>query len=140
MSSPPLFREIPMIRTAPVFAVVVALLALPVSLARAESRLLRQPTYSNGRVAFSYLGDLWIAGDDGSNVHRLTDHVAREIFPRFSPDGKWIAFSSNREGNFDVYVISAEGGKPKQLTFHSADDNVVGWPADGKKVLFTSTR
>src|SRR3954471_24588778 len=131
--------EIPMIRTASAFAVVVVLLLLP-AIARAESRLLRQPTYSNGRVAFSYFGDLWIANYDCPNAHRLTDPVARDVFPRFSPDGKWIAFSSNREGNFDVYVMSSDGGRPKQLTFHSADDNVVGWSPDGKKVMFTSTR
>jgi tricorn protease len=51
-----------------------------------------------------------------------------------------IAFSSNRDGNYDVFVIPAAGGKPKQLTFHTADDTVVGWSADGKKVLFSSAR
>ncbi len=52
----------------------------------------------------------------------------------------WIAFSSNRDGNYDVYVIPSTGGKPRQLTFHSADDNVVGWTPDGKKIIFSSTR
>ena len=105
-----------------------------------QARLLRHPTYSKGKVAFSYLGDIWTANEDGSGVLRVTDHKAREIYPRFSPDGKWIAFSSNREGNYDVYVIAATGGKAKQLTFHSADDNVVGWTPDGKNVIFTSSR
>src|ERR1700675_1030536 len=105
-----------------------------------QARLLRHPTYSNGKVAFSYLGDIWTANDDGSGVVRVTDHKAREVYPRFSPDGKWIAFSSNREGNYDVYVIPSAGGKAKQLTFHSADDNVVGWTPDGKRVVFTSSR
>jgi tricorn protease len=105
-----------------------------------QARLLRHPSYSKGKVAFSYLGDIWTANEDGSGVVRVTDHKAREIYPRFSPDGKWIAFSSNREGNYDVYVIPAAGGKAKQLTFHSADDNVVGWTPDGKNVIFTSSR
>ncbi len=105
-----------------------------------QARLLRHPSYSHGKVAFSYLGDIWTANEDGSGVVRVTDHKAREIYPRFSPDGKWIAFSSNREGNYDVYVIPKEGGKAKQLTFHSADDNVVGWTPDGKGVMFTSSR
>jgi tricorn protease len=105
-----------------------------------QARLLRHPSYSNGKVAFSYLGDIWTAKEDGSGLVRVTDHKAREVFPRFSPDGKWIAFSSNREGNYDVYVIPAAGGKAKQLTFHSADDNVVGWTPDGKSVVFTSSR
>ncbi|MBI5386454.1 MAG: PD40 domain-containing protein [Verrucomicrobia bacterium] len=104
------------------------------------ARLLRHPTYSEGQVAFGYLGDLWIAREDGSGVRRLTDHKARDVYPRFSPDGKRIAFSSNREGNYDVYVIATEGGKPRQLTFHTADDMVVGWTPDGAKIIFQSTR
>jgi tricorn protease len=105
-----------------------------------QVRLLRHPSYSKGKVAFSYLGDIWTANEDGTGVLRVTDHKAREVYPRFSPDGKWIAFSSNREGNYDVYVIAAAGGRPKQLTFHSADDTVVGWTPDGKSVIFTSSR
>ena len=118
---------------------VLAALLLP-AVSQAQVKLLRHPTYSNGKVAFSYLGDLWIANENGSGVQRLTDNQARDVYPRFSPDGNWIAFSSNREGNYDVYVIPATGGKPRQLTFHSADDNVVGWTPDGKKIVFTSGR
>jgi tricorn protease len=114
-------------------------LLLPV-VSMSQVKLLRHPTYANGKVAFSYLGDLWIASENGSGAQRLTDNQARDVFPRFSPDGNWIAFSSNREGNYDVYVVAATGGKPRQLTFHSADDNVVNWSPDGKKVLFTSAR
>jgi tricorn protease len=108
--------------------------------AQVPARLLRHPSYSNGRIAFSYLGDIWMANDDGTAVRRLTDHKARDVYPRFSPDGQWVAFSSNREGNYDVYLISAQGGKPRQLTFHSADDVVVGWSPDGKRILFDSSR
>lgn len=125
-----------MMRNALVFA---ALCLLP-AIAGAQTRLLRQPTYSNGRVAFSYLGSIWVANDDGSNVQRLTVNSARDTNPRFSPDGKTIAFSSNREGNYDVYTISADGGRPHRLTFHSADDMVVGWTPDGKKIIFESSR
>ena len=114
-------------------------LLLP-ALSIAQVKLLRHPTYAKGKVAFSYLGDLWVAGENGSGAQRLTDNQARDVFPRFSPDGNWIAFSSNREGNYDVYVVAATGGKPRQLTFHSADDNVVNWSPDGKKILFTSAR
>ena len=121
-------------------ALVLAVALLLPAAAQAQVKLLRHPTYSNGKVAFSYLGDLWVANENGSGVTRLTDNAARDIYPRFSPDGNWIAFSSNREGNYDVYVIPATGGKPRQLTFHSADDNVVTWSPDSKKILFTSTR
>ncbi|MCU1328603.1 MAG: peptidase [Bryobacterales bacterium] len=108
--------------------------------AQAEVKLLRHPTYFNGRVAFSYLGDIWAANENGTGVTRLTDNTARETYPRFSPDGKWIAFSSDRAGNYGVYVMPATGGKPRQLTWHSADDDVVGWTADSKKIVFSSTR
>lgn len=110
------------------------------TLAQGPARLLRHPTYSEGSIAFSYLGDIWIANDKGGEVRRLTDHRARDVYPRFSPDGKRIAFSSNREGNYDVFVVAASGGKPRQLTFHSADDVVAGWSPDGHKIIFTSTR
>jgi tricorn protease len=108
--------------------------------ARAETRLLRHPTYSNGKVAFSYLGSLWSANDDGTGVQRLTVNKARDIYPSFSPDGKSIAFSSNRAGNYDVYVMPAGGDKPRQLTFNSADDVVIGWTPDGSKIIFISSR
>src|SRR5690606_8759718 len=64
----------------------------------------------------------------------------RDTAPRFSPDGQWIAFSSDREGNMDVWVVPAEGGKPTRLTFHSSDDNVLGWSPDSQHVLFASNR
>ncbi len=120
---------------------IPALLTLCLALtAFADVKLLRQPSYSKGKVAFSYLGDIWTVNDNGTSPQRLTDNKARDIYPRYSPDGNWIAFSSNRDGNYDVYVVAATGGKPKQLTFHTADDNVAGWSPDGKRILFSSTR
>jgi tricorn protease len=100
----------------------------------------RHPDFHNGKIAFSYLGDIWVANEDGSNAQRLTVHTARDVFPRFSPDGKWIAFSSNRYGNMDVFIIPVGGGEAKQLTFNSAADNVVGWSRDSKRVVFSSAR
>ena len=119
---------------------LATLIVFMAGLAQAQVKMVRYPSYSKGKVAFSYLGDIWVANDNGAGAERLTDNTAREIYPRFSPDGQWIAFSSNRAGNYDVYVMPASGGKPHQLTFHSADDNVVGWTPDGKRVVFTSTR
>ncbi|HUR46720.1 MAG TPA: hypothetical protein VMZ27_12655, partial [Candidatus Saccharimonadales bacterium] len=110
------------------------------TLAQGNARLLRQPTYFKGKIAFSYLGDIWIASENGSDLRRLTDHTAREVMPRFSPDGKFIAFSSNRDGNHDIYVVPAEGGKPRQLTYQSAEDMLVGWKPDGRRILFASSR
>ncbi len=105
-----------------------------------EARLVRYPHYHNGRIVFSYLGDIWTADENGQNVQRLTVNRARDVYGRFSPDGKWIAFSSDRNGNLDVFIIPQEGGAAKQLTFHSADDTVLGWSADSRSVLFSSNR
>ena len=87
-----------------------ALLFLSAAAVAKEARLVRYPHYHEGHVAFSYLGDIWTADEDGRNVQRLTVNRARDVYPRFSPDGKWIAFSSDRNGNLDVYVIPSAGG------------------------------
>jgi tricorn protease len=105
-----------------------------------EARLVRYPDYHNGRVVFTYLGDIWAADENGQNIQRLTVNRARDVYARFSPDGKWIAFSSDRNGNLDVFIMSSGGGTAKQLTTHSADDTVLGWSADSKSVLFSSNR
>ena len=105
-----------------------------------EAKLVRYPDYHDGKIVFSYLGDIWTADEDGKNIERLTVHTARDIHPRFSPDGRSIAFSSDREGNMDVYLIPTAGGAVKRLTIHSADDTVLDWTPDGKSVLFASQR
>jgi tricorn protease len=111
--------------------------ALPVA---APVKLARHPDYHSGKITFSYLGDIWIAGEDGANVQRVTDNTARDVYPRFSPDGGAIAFSSNRNGNNDVYVVPSAGGTPRRLTFHSGNDDVVGWTRDSKQVIFRASR
>jgi tricorn protease len=118
-----------------------ALLALLVPVdARAEAKLVRYPHYHAGQIAFTYLGDVWTADDSGRNIRRITVHRARDVYPRFSPDGQWIAFSSDRNGNLDVYVVPAAGGTARQLTAHSADDTVLGWSPDSKRILFATNR
>lgn len=91
-------------------------------------------------LAFSYQGDIWTVAAEGGTARRLTIHEAHEQLPVWSPDGKWIAFSSNRAGNYDVWAAPAEGGEPTQLTFHSAPDSVADWSPDGADILFTSSR
>lgn len=118
----------------------LVVLLLAASASAVEVKLARHPDYHNGKIVFSYLGDLWLVNEDGSSPQRLTVHKARDIHPRFSPDGKWIAFSSNRYGNYDVFVMPATGGKATQLTFHSAPDTVVGWSRDSRRVVFQSSR
>src|SRR5713226_4925977 len=92
------------------------------------------------QVAFSYLGDVWIVETIGGVARPVTLHKAHDTAPVFSPDGRSIAFSSNRHGSYDVFVASAQGGKPKRLTFDSAADLVCGWSPDGKQILFSSSR
>jgi tricorn protease len=120
-------------------ACTVVLLAQSL-LSAAEIKRARHPDYHDGKIAFSYLGDLWVVQDDGSNPQRLTVHSARDVHPRFSPDGKWIAFSSNRFGNYDVFVMPSEGGTARRLTYHSAPDTVVGWSRDSRRIIFSSAR
>lgn len=105
-----------------------------------DTRMLEQPAVSGNRVAFVYAGDLWTADIEGGNARRLTSHEGNEINPVFSPDGKWIAFSGDYDGNTDVYIVSADGGVPKRLTWHPVNDFAWGFTPDGSAVLFTSNR
>ncbi len=132
-----------MVRRASVAICLTASLVLALGAAfptAAPIRLARHPDYHQGKVVFSYLGDIWMANEDGSNVHRLTDNLAREVYPRFSPDGRAIAFSSNRYGNNDIYVIASTGGAPRRLTYHTGSDDVVGWTRDSTQVIFRAAR
>ncbi len=105
-----------------------------------ETLLLKQPTVGAGYVAFLYAGDLWIADRDGSNPRRLTAHPGEKSTPMASPDGQWIAFSGNYDGNVCVYVASRDGGSPVRLTYHPGVDRMRGWTPDGQHVLFASAR
>jgi tricorn protease len=92
----------------------------------------RWPTAYGNQVAFVADNDLWIAPLNGGSARRLTSAPGEERFPMFSPDGKWIAFSGNYDGNIDVYVISPEGGEPRRLTYHPGADWVAAWSNDGR--------
>jgi tricorn protease len=102
--------------------------------------MLQKPTVSDTQVAFVYAGDLWTVGREGGNAKRLTTGVGVETDPVFSPDGSMIAFTGEYDGNVDAYVVPASGGVPKRLTYHPGADEVVGWTADGRQVLFRSAR
>ncbi len=118
----------------------VCLVAAAVTAAAAPIKFARYPHIANGKLAFAYHGDLWVANADGTHPVRLTAHVSRNTFPRFSPDGKWVAFTSNRMGNDDVWVVPAAGGEARQLTFLTTPDTVLYWTPDGKRIIFTSNR
>ena len=104
------------------------------------TRLLRYADISKDKVVFSYAGDLWTASREGGAAVRVTASAGDKLYPKFSPDGKWIAFTASYDGNPDVYIIPSEGGEPRRLTFHPSADIVLGWSPDGKNVLFRSDR
>jgi len=133
-------------------ALAIALLPAipPAEAAGGPTKLLRFPDVWGDQVAFCYAGDIWKASIRGGPAVRLTAHPGVEVFPRFSPDGKWIAFTGQYDGDEQVYVIPSDGGEPKKLTFYPADgpltqrwgyDNIVyGWTPDGTSILFRSLR
>jgi tricorn protease len=116
----------------------------------AQTKLLRFPDIHGDRVVFTYAGDLWLAPTSGGKATRLTAHPGVEQFARFSPDGKWIAFTGQYDGDEQVYVVPAEGGVPTRLTFYPAagplpprwgsDNQVYDWTPAGDAVLFRSMR
>src|SRR5262245_6628558 len=106
----------------------------------ASTRLLRFPDISGNSIVFTYAGDLWSVARSGGTARRLTANPGTEDFPKYSPDGRWIAFSGDYDGNRDVYVSPADGGEPRRLTYHPAAERVLGWTPDSKRVLFASSR
>ncbi|HEY7913512.1 MAG TPA: S41 family peptidase [Blastocatellia bacterium] len=129
---------------------LVAMLFLLPGRADAQTKLLRFPDIHGDKVIFTYGGDLWVAPATGGTATRLTTHPGIEVFARFSPDGKWIAFTGQYDGDEQVYVMPAGGGEPRQLTFYPArgpltprwgyDNQVFGWTSDGKRIIFRSQR
>ena len=131
-----------MIKSIPSIAQICVALLLMISLpAKAQdTRLLRNPAISHGKIAFLYAGDIWLSDLDGSHVKRITAYEGVEYNPKLSPDGKSIAFTGDYDGNVDVYTVPVEGGDPVRLTWHPGPDMVVDWTPDGKNILFTSGR
>ena len=102
--------------------------------------LVRQPALNRTQIAFHYAGDLWTVGREGGEARRLTTAPGQEMGPYFSPDGQWLAFTGEYDGNVDAFVMPAAGGVPRRLTWHPGPDTVQGWTRDGKRVLISSNR
>jgi tricorn protease len=119
-------------------AVVLTVLCTAQLHAQIDARMLREPDVSNTHIAFIYAGDIWVAPKAGGVADRLTTAKGEESLPRFSPDGSWIAFSGNYDGNTDVYSIPAMGGMPRRVTHDPKADRMLGWYPDGKQILFAS--
>ncbi len=104
------------------------------------TKLLRQPTLHENHVAYTYGGDIWVTNLQTNQTKRLTNTGATESNPHFSPDGKTIAFTSDRSGVGAVYIVPVEGGIPERLTWYPSAAKVCGWTPDGQKVLYSSSR
>lgn len=105
-----------------------------------QSRFLHQPDVGPKAIVFVSGDDLWTVPLNGGRATRLTSQAGRESFPRFSPDGTKVAFSSDQAGNPDVYVVASTGGTPTRLSYHLSDERVEGWSPDGALILFSSDR
>ncbi len=105
----------------------------------APSLLLRNPALSQDRIAFLYADDIWSVPREGGEARRLTSGGGVAAGPFFSPDQTQIAYSIRMHGLMNVYVVSADGGVPRRLTWEPTGSRVAGWTADGKEVLFAST-
>src|SRR5436189_1405372 len=109
-------------------------------LAQVDARLFRYPDVSATQISFVYGGDIWIVSKSGGTATRITSSTGEESFPRFSPDGKTLAFTATYRGNADVYTMPVSGGVPTRLTWHAMPDRVVDWHPDGNRILFASLR
>jgi len=123
-------------------ALAAAAMVVPAAQAAAQvdARMFRYPDVSATQIAFVYAGDIWTVPKAGGVATRLSSPAGEEMFPRFSPDGKTIAYSASYDGNMEVYVIPATGGMPVRLTHHPMGDRLIDWHPDGRRVLFASSR
>lgn len=123
-----------------------------VASAQQEARLLRFPAIYGNQVVFSYAGDLYTVSANGGLARKLTTHIGYEVFPKFSPDGKYIAFTGQYDGNTEVFLIPSQGGTPKRLTYTATltrddvgdrmgpNNIVMEWTPDGKNIVYRSRR
>ncbi|MDZ7272234.1 MAG: protease, partial [candidate division KSB1 bacterium] len=129
------------------FIVIVAAFGL---YAQEEARLLRFPAIYGDQIVFTYAGDLYTVPASGGVARKLTSHEGYEMFPRFSPDGTWIAFTGQYDGNTEVYLMPAQGGVPRRLTITATlgrddvsdrmgpNNIVMGWKHNGQQIVFRS--
>jgi tricorn protease len=123
---------------------------ISIGFAQEEARMMRFPDINDNLVAFVYAGDIWTVSSEGGSARHLTTHKGLELFPKISPDGKWIAYSAEYSGSRQVYIIPSEGGTPRQLTYYNSvgvmpprggwDNVVLDWTPDSRNVMVRCNR
>ncbi len=106
------------------FVSIIGLLSImaimpKLSMAYEDARMLRYPNINGNQIVFVYAGDIWTVDSNGGDARQLTSHKGLELFPKISPDGKWIAFSAEYSGSRQVFIMPSQGGTPQQLTFYN---------------------
>jgi len=132
-----------------VLSILCLVLSAPVN-GQNDARLMRYPDINKNLIVFVYAGDIWSVDANGGEARRLTSHPGQELFPKISPDGKWIAFSGEYSGSRQIFVIPSNGGTPRQLTFYNSvgvmpprggfDNAVLDWTSDSKNILIRANR
>lgn len=135
-----------------IIVLLSAFLLIQLSNAQEETRLLRFPAIHGSQLVFTYAGDLYTAEKTGGIARKLTDSPGNEIFARFSPDGRTIAFTAQYDGNTEVFTIPSTGGEPKRVTYTATlqrddlsdrmgpNNIVMTWTPDGKNIVYRSRR
>ncbi|MCK5222195.1 MAG: PD40 domain-containing protein, partial [Candidatus Aminicenantes bacterium] len=133
-----------------ILIIVSILLIFGTTFASKDARLLRTPDINGDLVVFVYAGDIWSVSANGGDAKRLTSHKGLELFPKISPDKKWIAFSAEYSGSRQVYIMPSEGGSPVQLTYYNDvgvmpprggyDYIVMDWTPDSNEILVRMNR
>lgn len=131
-------------------ATFVLALTSAAAFADSPSKLLRFPDISGEAITFVHAGDIYIVNAAGGVAQRLTSHPGQELYPKFSPDGRHIAFSGEYNGTRQVFVIPSTGGEPRQLTWYNdvgpmpprggTDNRVLDWTPDGQHILVRMNR
>ena len=122
------------------FWLIMSLFVFGAAYGQVSAKLMRYMDVSDTQITFVYGGDIWVMPKEGGTAIQVTHSPGEESWPRFSPDGKFIAYTANYNGNADVYVMPAGGGVPTRVTYQSFGDRLVDWHPDGEHLLFASGR
>ncbi len=122
------------------FLLFFSFLILQNTVAQISAKLMRYTDVSETQITFVYGGDIWIAPKTGGTALQITNSPGEESWPKFSPDGKHIAYTASYNGNSDVFTIPVTGGIPTRVTYNSFSDRLIDWHPNGKQILFASNR